>query len=112
MFPDLYRLTTERPCSRWIGWEKNPPRNLAAEIEDSRKLDFSRLLFGIGIRHVGERTAQLLAEHFGSMERLADATQEELQQVNEVGPKLAESIHHFFHEKQNRALIKRLESLD
>jgi len=68
-------------------------------------------LFGIGIRHVGERTAELLAEHFGSMERLADAPEEELQQVAEVGPKLAESIRHFFHESQNRELIERLREL-
>jgi DNA ligase (NAD+) len=107
---DLYRLTTDDLAFLDRMGEKSA-RNLAAEIEESRKLDFSRLLFGIGIRHVGERTAQLLAEHFGSMERLAEATPEELELVNEVGPKLAESIHHFFQEKQNRALIKRLEDL-
>jgi DNA ligase (NAD+) len=107
---DLYRLTTDDLAFLDRMGEKSA-RNLAAEIEESRKLDFSRLLFGIGIRHVGERTAQLLAEHFGSMARLAEASPEELEQVNEVGPKLAESIHHFFHEKQNRALIKRLEDL-
>jgi DNA ligase (NAD+) len=86
-------------------------RNLIDEIEESRALDFSRLLFGIGIRHVGERTAQLLAEHFGSMDRLADASPEELEQVGEVGPKLAESIQHFFRDKQNRDLIDRLKHL-
>jgi DNA ligase (NAD+) len=105
---DLYRLTTDDLALLDRMGEKSA-RNLAAEIEESRKLDFSRLLFGIGIRHVGERTAQLLAEHFESMARLAEATPQELEQVNEVGPKLAESIHHFFHEKQNWALIKRLE---
>jgi DNA ligase (NAD+) len=107
---DLYRLTTEDLSFLDRMGEKSA-RNLTVEIEESRKLDFSRLLFGIGIRHVGERTAQLLAEHFGSMARLADASPEELEQVNEVGPILAESIHHFFQEKQNRALIKRLEDL-
>ena len=107
---DLYRLTTDDLAFLDRMGEKSA-RNLAAEIEESRKLDFSRLLFGIGIRHVGERTAQLLAEHFGSMARLAEASPEELEQVNEVGPKLAESIHRFFQEKQNRALIKRLEDL-
>jgi len=107
---DLYRLTTDNLSFLDRMGEKSA-RNLVAEIDESRKLDFSRLLFGIGIRHVGERTAQLLAEHFGSMARLAEATPEELEQVNEVGPKLAESIHHFFHEKHNRALIKRLEDL-
>jgi DNA ligase (NAD+) len=107
---DLYRLTTDDLAFLDRMGEKSA-RNLAAEIEESRKLDFSRLLFGIGIRHVGERTAQLLAEHFGSMKRLAEASPEELEQVDEVGPRLSESIHHFFHEKQNRALIKRLEDL-
>jgi DNA ligase (NAD+) len=107
---DLYRLTTDDLAFLDRMGEKSA-RNLSAEIEESRKLDFSRLLFGIGIRHVGERTAQLLAEHFGSMARLADASPEELEQVNEVGPILAESIHRFFQEKQNRALIKRLEDL-
>jgi len=81
---------------------------LLKEIDDSRKLDFSRLLFGLGVRHVGERTAQLLAEHFGSMEDLSLATPEELEQVREVGPEIGESIRRFFHEPQNRDLIERL----
>jgi DNA ligase (NAD+) len=106
----LYRLTKEDLAFLDRMGEKSA-RNLVAEIEESRKLEFSRLLFGIGIRHVGERTAQLLAEHFGSMDRLAEAAPEELEQVDEVGPKLAESIHHFFHEKQNRELIDRLKNL-
>ena len=107
---DLYRLTTENLAFLDRMGEKSA-RNLTTEIEESRKLEFSRLLFGIGIRHVGERTAQLLAEHFGSMDRLSDASPDELEQVHEVGPKLAESIHRFFQEKQNRALIDRLEKL-
>jgi DNA ligase (NAD+) len=81
---------------------------LLKEIDESRKLDFSRLLFGLGIRHVGERTAQLLAEHFGSMDDLSRATPEELEQVREVGPEIGESIRRFFHEPQNRELIERL----
>jgi DNA ligase (NAD+) len=106
----LYRLTAGDLESLERMGEKSA-RNLVGEIADSRHLGFSRLLFGIGIRHVGERTAELLAEHFGSMERLADAPEEELQQVSEVGPKLAESIKHFFHEQQNRELIDRLRKL-
>src|SRR5207244_1311159 len=82
--------------------------NLMREIESSRSLEFWRLLFGIGIRHVGERTAQILARHFGSIERLEEASQEELERVHEVGPKLAESIYQFFRQKENRALIERL----
>jgi DNA ligase (NAD+) len=71
-------------------------------------LDFSRLLFGLGIRHVGERTAQLLARHFSAMDDVMNATADELEQVREVGPEIAESIRRFFHEPQNRALIERL----
>jgi DNA ligase (NAD+) len=104
---DLYRLdATELESLERIG--KKSAQNLLEEIEESRKLDFWRVLFGLGIRHVGERTAQLLAEHFGSIERLEKAPPEELEQVHEVGPKLAESIHQFFREKQNRDLIERL----
>jgi DNA ligase (NAD+) len=87
---------------------KKSSETLIREIEDSRKLDFYRLLFGLGIRHVGERTAQLLAQHFGSMDALMQATPEELEQVHEVGPEIAESIRRFFHDPQNRDLIRRL----
>jgi len=107
---DLYRLSVGDLEALDRMGEKSA-RNLVEEIGESRKLDFGRLLFGLGIRHVGERTAQLLAEHFGAMVRLAEASPEELEQVNEVGPKLAQSIHHFFHEKQNLALLERLKSL-
>src|SRR5438552_14963839 len=82
--------------------------NVIREIEASRSLEFWRLLFGIGIRHVGERTAQILARHFGSVERLEQASQEELEQIHEIGPKLAESIHNFFRLPPNRALLERL----
>jgi len=82
--------------------------NLLREIDACRSLEFWRLLFGIGIRHVGERTAQILASHFGSVERLEQATSEELEAVHEIGPKLAESIHQFFRQPENRALIERL----
>jgi DNA ligase (NAD+) len=82
--------------------------NLLREIDASRSLDFWRLLFGIGIRHVGERTAQILARHFGSIDRLEQASQEELERVYEVGPKLAESIYKFLRQPENRALIERL----
>jgi DNA ligase (NAD+) len=107
---DLYRLT-RKDLELLDRMGEKSAINLDVEIANSLNMDFSRLLFGIGIRHVGERTAQLLAEHFGSMDRLSDASIEELEQVHEVGPKLAESIHHFFREKQNRALIDRLEKL-
>ncbi len=66
------------------------------------------MIYGLGIRMVGERTAQFLAEHFGSMEELANASVEELQNVNEVGPRIAESIVEFFSIAANRKLIERL----
>jgi len=78
------------------------------EINASRSLEFWRLLFGLGIRHVGERTAQILAKHFGSIERLEHTSQEELEQVHEIGPKLAESVYNFFRQPENRSLLERL----
>jgi DNA ligase (NAD+) len=96
---------------------KKSSQVLIEEISNSRELGFARLLFGLGIRHVGERTAQLLAEHFGSMAALQSVTEEDdaaataqLEQVEEVGPQIAESILHFFREKQNRRLIESLRS--
>jgi len=91
--------------------ERMGPRsaeNLVKEINASRSLEFWRLLFGIGIRHVGERTAQILGRQFGSMKRLEEASEEELEQVHEVGPKLAESVNKFFRQPENHALIERL----
>jgi DNA ligase (NAD+) len=82
--------------------------NLLREIAAGRALEFWRLLFGLGIRHVGERTAQILAKHFASIERLEQASQDELEQVHEIGPKLAESIYNFFRQPENRELIERL----
>jgi DNA ligase (NAD+) len=104
---DLYRLEQ----AQLEGLERmgrKSAENLLRQIDASRSLEFWRLLFGLGIRHVGERTAQILAERFGSMERLEQATQEELEQVREIGPKLAESIHFFFRQPENRGLIERL----
>jgi DNA ligase (NAD+) len=104
---DLYRLqATELEELERMG--RKSSEALVAEIDASRKLDLGRLLFGLGIRHVGERTAQLLAEHFGSMEDLRNAGPEELEQVHEVGPEIGESIRRFFHEEQNGKLIERL----
>jgi DNA ligase (NAD+) len=104
---DLYRLTKEQLQDL----ERMGPKsaeNLVKEIDASRSLEFSRLLFGIGIRHVGERTAQILATHFGSIERLEQASKEELEQIHEIGPKLAESVWQFFRQPENRELLERL----
>ena len=83
-------------------------QNILDEIENSKKLPLERVIYGLGIRMVGERTAQFLADHFGSMEALAGASIEELQNVGEVGPKIAESIVEFFGVPANQELVKRL----
>src|SRR6266704_3136565 len=103
----LYRLSQEQ----LEGLESMGPKsaeNLLRQIDASRSLEFWRLLFGLGIRHVGERTAQILARHFGSIENLERASKEDLEQVREIGPKLAESIYNFLRQPENRALLKRL----
>src|SRR5262249_10314068 len=79
--------------------------NLLAEIENSRKLPLERVILGLGIGQVGARTAELLAEHFGSMDDLMKASAEELQEVQDVGPSVSASIREFFDEPGNRKLV-------
>jgi DNA ligase (NAD+) len=81
---------------------------LIDEIAASKKNSLARLIYALGMRFVGERTAQLLADHFASLPKLAEATAEELEEVAEVGPKVAQSIADFFSEAPNRKLIQRL----
>ena len=104
---DIYKLTKDDLLSLERMGDKSA-QNVLDEIEASKKLPLERVIFGLGIRFVGERTAQFLAEHFGSMDALMSASQEELEEVNEVGPRIAESIHEFFSEPRNRELVKRL----
>ncbi|MEW6172036.1 MAG: NAD-dependent DNA ligase LigA [Bacillota bacterium] len=87
---------------------KKSAANLLSEIESSKKKDLSRLLFALGIRHVGERAGKLLAGHFGDLERLMAASEEELTDIREVGPKMAASVRSFFAERQNLEVIERL----
>ena len=84
-------------------------KDLLAEIEASKRAPLNRVLYGLGIRFVGERTAQLLAEEFGSMEALMASSAEELERVNEVGPRVAQAIREFFDESRNRDLVHKLE---
>ncbi len=106
-FADLYHLDLEKVAALERMAEKSA-QNLLDEIEASKKNDLARLIYGLGMRFVGERTAQLLAEHFGSLEALEKASEEELTQVTEVGPKVAASIVEFFSERANRKVIDRL----
>jgi DNA ligase (NAD+) len=104
---DIYRLTKKDLLSLERFADKSA-QNILNEIDASRKLPLERVIYGLGIRFVGERTAQFLAEHFGSMEALEKASLEELQEVNEVGPRIAESIVEFFSISANRKLVERL----
>jgi DNA ligase (NAD+) len=104
---DIYKLTKADLLSLQRFADKSA-QNILDEIENSKKLPLERVIYGLGIRMVGERTAQFLAEHFGSMEALANAAVEALQNVNEVGPKIAESIAEFFSNPANRKLVERL----
>jgi len=104
---DLYKLTEDDLLSLERMGEKSA-QNVLREIDASKKLPLERVIYGLGIRFVGERTAQFLAEHLGSMDALMNASEEELQQVNEVGPRIAQSIGEFFQEPRNRELVERL----
>ena len=104
---DIYDLTQEKLLTLDRMGEKSA-QNVLAEIDGSKKLPLERVVFGLGIRFVGERTAEFLAEHFGSMDALMQATLEELQKVNEVGPRIGQSIVEFFQEPKNRELVERL----
>jgi DNA ligase (NAD+) len=108
---DLYHLKKEDLLQLERVGEKSA-QALLDEIERSKKAGLARVLLGLGIRFVGERTAQLLAAHFGSMEELEKAARaesvEELEKVNEVGPKVAQAIVEFFAEEKNRELVERL----
>jgi DNA ligase (NAD+) len=105
---DLYSLKLEE-ISELERMAKKSAQNLLGEIEASKKSSLPRLIYGLGILFVGERTAQLLAERFSSLEEFAKATQEELEEVPEVGPKVSSSVVEFFSEPANRQLIKKLE---
>jgi DNA ligase (NAD+) len=107
---DLYRLKREQLLGLERVGEKTADA-LLAQIERSKITGLARVLLGLGIRFVGERTAQLLAQHFGSMKALRESTAEELEAVNEVGPKVAQAIVEFFAIKKNLQLIDDLESL-
>ncbi|MDP9268322.1 MAG: NAD-dependent DNA ligase LigA [Acidobacteriota bacterium] len=104
---DIYALTKDKLLALERVGEKSA-QNLLDEIERSKKLPLERVIFGLGIRFVGERTAELLAEHFGSLDDLMAATPEQLEEVSEVGERVAHAIVEFFAEKKNRELVERL----
>jgi DNA ligase (NAD+) len=104
---DLYHLTHQQLADLERMGAKSA-QNLLDEIERSKQEDLARVIFALGIRFVGERTGQLLANHFGSLDKLAKAPSEELIEAEEVGPRVAEAIQEFFQEKRNREVIEKL----
>ncbi len=105
---DLYTLKLDTLIDLERFAEKSA-QNLLDEIEASKKASLARLIYALGIRMIGERTGQLLAAHFSSLDELAEATEEQLLEVGEVGPKVAASIAEFFSEPQNQKIIKKLD---
>ena len=104
---DLYSLTLEQVAAL-PRMAKKSAGNLLAQIEASKSRDLANLIFALGIRHVGERTAGILAHELGSLERLTNATVEELDAIPEIGLTVAESVHDWFDDEGNRALCDRL----
>jgi DNA ligase (NAD+) len=105
--PDLYRLGLNALASLARMAEKSA-QNVLAALEKSKNTTLPRFLYGLGIRHVGEATAKDLARHFGKLDSIMDASVEELLEVSDVGPVVAESIHTFFQQKHNREVVEQL----
>jgi DNA ligase (NAD+) len=104
---DLYRLDLAQLAGLDRMAEKSAA-NLLESLAKSKRTTFARFLYGLGIRHVGETTAKDLARHFGSLERLMQASPEQLLEVNDVGPVVAQSIHTFFAQAHNREVAEQL----
>src|SRR6185369_9089491 len=104
---DLYSLTVDEVASL-DRMAKKSASNVLAQIAESKSRDLWHLIYGLGIRHAGERTAGILARHFGSLDRLASATVEELDDIHEIGLTMAQSIHDWFADPGNRELCERL----
>jgi DNA ligase (NAD+) len=105
--PDVYRLgfTHLAALERMADKSAN---NLLASIEKSKHTSLPKFLFGLGIRHVGEATAKALARHFGGMDAIMDASVEQLLQVDDVGPVVAQSLVTFFNQAHNREVVEQL----
>ncbi|HEX3268016.1 MAG TPA: NAD-dependent DNA ligase LigA [Gaiellaceae bacterium] len=108
--PDLYRLTKDE-LLELDGFQEKSASNVIAAIEASKSVPFSRVLFGLNIPDVGWVTAQSLARHFGTVERLSAASQEDVVEVEGIGPERAEAIVEWFSDAENRALVEELKQL-
>jgi DNA ligase (NAD+) len=105
--PDLYRLGLGALASLARMADKSA-QNIVEALEKSKHTTLARFLFGLGIRHVGEATAKELARHFGQLDNIMDAPEDQLLQVNDVGPTVAQSIRTFFDQAHNREVVEQL----
>ncbi|MFN4360552.1 MAG: NAD-dependent DNA ligase LigA [Hylemonella sp.] len=105
--PDLYRLGLTALASLDRMADKSA-QNIVDALEKSKQTTLPRFLYGLGIRHVGEATAKALARHFGKLDTIMDATEDQLLQVPDVGPIVAQSIHTFFRQEHNREVVEQL----
>jgi DNA ligase (NAD+) len=108
-FADLYNLRLDQVVALERMAEKSA-RNLLEQLDRSRSRELRHLLFGLGIRFVGERVAMLLARHFRSLDALGEASVEEIEALYEIGPVVAQSIHEWFGDPANRRLVERLKA--
>ena len=106
---DFYELTKEHLLTL-EGWKERSAERFLKSLNESRKVNFERVLYALGIRHVGESTAKSLAMHFGSIDRIAEAGIDELLTVDDVGQIIAESIFDFFRDETNIVIISKLKS--
>jgi DNA ligase (NAD+) len=107
--PDLYKLGLSALSQLDRMAEKSAAKVLAG-IEKSKTTTLPKFLFGLGIRHVGEATAKELSRHFGTMDAIMDATLEQLLQVSDIGPTVAQSIRTFFDQAHNREVVEQLKA--
>ncbi len=108
-YADIYDLHKHKAkLVRIEGFGEKSVQNLLNSIENSKKQPFHRVLYALGIRYVGSETAKLLADAFGSIDKLMNASIEQISSVYGIGPRIAESVYKFFHDERNLELIRRL----
>jgi DNA ligase (NAD+) len=106
-FADLYKLKNSDLVDLERMAEKSAD-NVVKAIEASKSRPLWRFVTALGIRHIGDQSAQILAEHFGSLDKLMEATQEELADIDQIGPTMAKSVYEYFHNSKNKQVIDEL----
>jgi DNA ligase (NAD+) len=106
-YADIFRLTHEKLMTL-EGFGEKSSAKLLHSIHQARETDLYRFIFGIGIRHIGEKTAKTLARHLGTIDRFFEMTQEQYEEIHEIGPEMAKSLSRFFHDEKNKEEIATL----